>query len=78
MYGIYCAVVMIFTFRIGCSHIRIWMVRAMKLLCIVHVPYLESFKIGLKNLCKLTTIMPGNTIKFEFPAGSKIWANPKI
>ena len=48
MYGIYCAVVMIFTFRIGCSHIRICMVRAMKLPCIVHVTYHESLKIGLK------------------------------
>ena len=69
---------MIFTFRIGCSHIRIWMVRAIKLPCIVHVTYLESFNNWTKNLCKLTTIMPGNTIKFQFPAGSKIWANPNI
>ena len=69
---------MIFTFRIGCSHIRICLVRAIKLPCIVHVTYIESLKIGLQKLCMLTTIMPGNTIKFEFSAGSKLWANLKI
>ena len=54
MYGIYCAVVMIFTFRIGCSHLRICMVRAMNLPCIVHVTYHESLKIGLKNCASST------------------------